>query len=272
MGASCYRIPDSRLRVERVWVVLFQLDRERYHSRLVHTGVDQIISVEMEPSLRSPHEQIGVSVVVDVAEGKRRFFHCIGAGEPIGPEDKLRTGGCSGILVIINRSARAPHKKIGVTVVIDVVKNRLRVLTHINPGKGARDKNRDEILRGSGILKVTDTAVAFSDEQIEITVPIDVDQSRDGILPGADRIDRRWFRGEDGGGGRPGIPVELDVTVELTDEEVLVAVSVDVGKCRGIGKPSGNPGELGIGKHERGLSRGAVIAEVPELPVETPNH
>src|SRR5467141_3705967 len=218
MGASCYRIPDSRLRVERVWVVLFQLDRERYHSRLVHTGVDQIISVEMEPSLRSPHEQIGVSVVVDVAEGKRRFFHCIGAGEPIGPEDKLRTGGCSGILVI------------------------------------------------------TDTAVAFSDEQIEITVPIDVDESRDGVLAGADRIDRGWFRGEDGGGGRPGIPVELDVTVELTDEEVLVAVSVDVGKCRGIGKPSGNPGELGIGKHERGLSRGAVIAEVPELPVETPNH
>ena len=190
----------------------------------------------------------------------------------IGPEDELRAGGCPGILVIINRSAGAPHKKIGIAVVIDIVKNRLRILAHINPRERARDKNGDEILRGSGILIVADPAVSFSDEQIEIAIPVDINEGRDGVLSGADRINWRWFGGEPGHRDRPGIPVELDVTVEFTDEEVFVAVAIDVGECRGIGKPTRNPGEQRIGKHERGSGRGAVIPEVPELPVETSNH
>src|SRR5262249_5132892 len=92
-------------------------------------------------------------------------------------------------------------------------------------GRWAGECRRDG---ATGISEEEDVAVHFTDEDIEVAVAVDVDERRRLEVPDARQAERIGDRrGEGGGGGAAGVAEEIQ-RCALADEEVQIAVAVDV--------------------------------------------
>ncbi|MFO0779648.1 MAG: hypothetical protein U0223_18820 [Nitrospira sp.] len=202
-----------------------------------------------------PNDQVEIAVAVEVAHGGAAVRPDIDAGEGVGGSGLLgiaRRAGRAGVLVGGQRALVFPDDQIEIAVAVEVAQGGGAELLDIDAGEGVGGSGLLGIARRAGragVLVGGQRALVFPDDQIEIAVAVEVAQGG-----GAELLDIDAGEGVGGSGllgiarraGRAGVLVGGQRALVFPDDQIEIAVAVEVAQGGGAGKPDINAGE-GVG-------------------------
>ena len=200
----------------------------------------------MNDAILVPDNEVSIAIAIEIDKIRRDKKPRIGAIErviSIGARRETGTGYCAGVLEVGNLAVTISNNKVSIIIIVEINKYRCTIRTRVNIIQrigGAAALRERGIGRCAGVLIVMNDAVVITDRKVPVTITVQVSQcectqpTHGNVIkwigrPGALRETR--------GSHRTGILEVCDGAMAISDDKVVVAVTVKVGEGRRAVRP-----------------------------------
>ena len=187
-----------------------------------------------------PDDGVEVAVAVEVGEAGRAVEPHIDAVERIGGAGALgegRRNGRAGVLEIVQVAVEFPDDGVEVAVAVEVGEARRAEGSYVDSVEwiGGAGLLREIRRRRRRVEEIAQAAVVSPDDGVELAVAVEIGEAGRAAVPHIDAVERiggAGARDEGRRGGRSGVLEIVQGAEALPDDEVEVAVAVEVGEAR----------------------------------------